>query len=90
MALHILRQISSDIAKNGFFSIMADECTDVANNEQFVICIRWVDNTLIDHEDVIGLYNVGIIDSNILVATIEDVRIVTYEFEADTMLWSML
>ena len=73
MALHILRQVSSDIAKNGFFSIMADECTDVANNEQFVICIRWVDNTLTDHEDVIGLYNVGTIDSDALVTTMKDV-----------------
>ena len=73
MALHTLRQISSDIAKNGFFSIMADECADVANNQQFVICIRWVDNTLTDHEDVIGLYKVGTIDSNTLVATMEDV-----------------
>lgn len=52
---------------------MADECTDVANNEQFVICIRWVDNTLTDHEDVIGLYNVGTIDSDALVATLKDV-----------------
>ena len=52
---------------------MADECTDVANKEQFVICIRWVDRTLTDHEDVVGLYNVGTIDSNTLVATIEDV-----------------
>ena len=52
---------------------MADECTDIANKEQFVICIRWVDNTLTDHEDVIGLYNVDTIDSNKLVATIEDV-----------------
>ena len=38
-----------------FFSIMADECTDIANKEQIVICIRWVDNTLTDYEDVIGL-----------------------------------
>ena len=28
------------------------------NNEQFVICIRWVDNTLTDHEDVIRLHKV--------------------------------
>ena len=72
MALHnvILRQVSSDISKNGVFS---DECTDVANNEQFVICIRWVDSTITDGEDVIGLYNVGTTDSNTLVATIEDV-----------------
>ena len=52
---------------------MADECADVANNQQFVICIRWVDNALTDHEDVIGLYKVGTIDSNTLVATMEDV-----------------
>jgi len=75
MALHILHQISSDIAKNNFFTIMADERTDVSNNEQFVICIRWVDDTLTDHEDVIGLYNVGKIDANTLVNTIEDVLV---------------
>ena len=73
MALHILRQICSDIAKNGFFTIMADECTDVSNKEQFVICIRWVDNTLTSHEDVIGLYNVETIDACTLFSTIEDV-----------------
>ena len=73
MALHILQKISSDIAKNGFFSIMTDECTDIANKEQFIICIHWVDRKLTDHEDVIGLYNVGTIHSNTLVTTIEDV-----------------
>ena len=73
MALHILRQICSDIAKNGFFTIMADECIDVSNKEQFVICIRWVDNTLTSHEDVIGLYNVETIDACTLFSTIEDV-----------------
>ena len=74
MALHILRNICSDIVKNGFYTIMADECTDVSNKEQFVICIRWVDNTpLIDHEDCVGLYGVDTIDSNTLMQSIEDV-----------------
>ena len=73
MTLHILREICSDIAKNGFFTIMADECTDVTNKEQFIICIRWVDDSLTAHEDVIGLYNVGTIDANSLFSTIEDV-----------------
>ncbi|KAL5488582.1 hypothetical protein EMCRGX_G017549 [Ephydatia muelleri] len=73
MALHVLRQICSDIAKTAFFTIMADECTDVSNKEQFMICIRWVDNTLTAHEDVIGLYNVGTIDACSLFSTIEDV-----------------
>ena len=89
MTLHILRQICSDIAKNGFLTIMADECTDVSNKEQFVICIRWVDDSLTAHEDVIGLYNVGTIDANSLFSTIEDV-LLRMNFVTSTMPWSML
>ena len=73
MALTILRDISSSIIRSGFFTIMADECTDVANKEQFVVCIRWVDDSLVDHEDVIGVYNVGTIDATTLTSAIRDV-----------------
>ena len=73
MALSILRQISANIIRNGFFTIMADECTDIANKEQFVVCIRWVDETLTDHEDVIGVYNVDTIDASTLTTAIRDV-----------------
>lgn len=73
MALNILRDISKEIATNRMFTIMADECTDSSNKEQFTICIRWVDDNMLDHEDFIGLYNVGTIDANCLVATIKDV-----------------
>ena len=52
MALHILRHIGSSIRNNGVYTVMADECTDASNKEQFIVCIRWVDKTLIDHEDV--------------------------------------
>ena len=73
MALTIVRQISASIANSDFFTILADECTDVANMEQFVVCIRWVDETFKDHEDVIGMYNVGKIDAHTLTAAIQDV-----------------
>ena len=73
MSLTILRDISASIIKNRFFTVMADECTDVANKEQFAVCIRWVDETLTDHEDVIGVYNVGTIDAETLTAAIRDV-----------------
>ena len=56
---------------------MADEYTDVSNKEQFTICIRWVDEKLVDHEDMIGLYNVDAIDANCLVAAIRDVLLRT-------------
>ena len=39
MVLSILRQVSISIIKNGFFSVMANEYTDIANKEQFVLCI---------------------------------------------------
>ena len=51
---------------------MADDCTDVANNEQSYLYMLG-DNTLTDHEDVIGLYNVGTIDSGALVTAMKDV-----------------
>ena len=73
MALHIVRQICKDVAINGFYTIMADECTDVSNKEQFTICLRWVDGNLADHEDVLGLYTVGTIEADSLIKAIFDV-----------------
>ena len=55
--------------KNVFFSIMADECTDIANKEQFAVCLRWVDESLTTHKDDIGVYNIGTIDANTLTLT---------------------
>lgn len=73
MALHIVRKICRDVARNGFYTIMADECTNVSNKEQFTICLRWVDENLVDHEDVLRLYNVGTIEAENLVKAILDV-----------------
>ena len=55
MTMHMLRSIVKNIKKSSYYSIMADETTDIINNEQFVICIRWVDNDLNANEDFIGL-----------------------------------
>ena len=38
-----------------YFKIMADECADVTNEEQLVICLCWVDENLEVHEDFVGL-----------------------------------
>ena len=72
MALQILREVNQSIRHSLCFSIMADECTDVANKEQFTIYIRWVSDNLQDHEDFIGLYEVGSIDVDCLVRAIRD------------------
>ena len=51
---------------------MADECTDIANKEQFTINIRWVGEDLQEYEDFIALYQVETIDANCLVSAIKD------------------
>ena len=55
MALGLMRQISANI-QNAFFTIMADETADVSNKEELVICIRWVDDCFVIHEDFIGMH----------------------------------
>ena len=66
MSLSILRSIAKDIQSSDCFTVMADECTDVANREQPAICFRWVDSKLDVHEEFIGLYQI----ENISAATI--------------------
>ena len=68
----IVRKLSKNIRDSACYTIMADECTDTSNKEQFTVCIRWVDDELDDHEDFLGLYQVDSIDSNCLVQAIKD------------------
>ena len=55
MAHQVQRDLVNDIRSN-FFSIIADEYTDINNQEQLAltICLRWVDDTLEAHEDFLG------------------------------------
>ena len=73
MALCILCDVGASIKDSSWYTVMADECTDVSNKEQFIICIRWVDADLLDHEDIIGLYAVDAINAGTLVTTTDDV-----------------
>ena len=56
MAPGMMRQISANIQNATFFTIMTDEVADVSNKEQLVICIRWVDDCFVIHEDFIGMH----------------------------------
>ena len=51
---------------------MADEVTDSLNKEQFVICLRWVDDNFVPSEDFIGLHHVESIQAGELVACLKD------------------
>ena len=44
MSRTVLQQLLVQIRKAGWFSLIADETTDVSHKEQLCIAIRWVDN----------------------------------------------
>ena len=75
MGLSILRDIASNIHKGVFYTIMAEKITDSSNQEQFVLCLRWVDVDLNPHEEFICLHIVPNICADTLVARIRDVLI---------------
>ena len=73
MANHVIRDLVSKI-RGGFFSVICDEYTDISNKEQLTICIRWVDEELLEaHEYFLGFYNVPDIGAETIVSAINDV-----------------
>ena len=46
VVIHRFDYIVNSIKDSGYYSIVEDESSDVSNVQQFVICIRWVDNLL--------------------------------------------
>ncbi|KAH7955860.1 hypothetical protein HPB52_004560 [Rhipicephalus sanguineus] len=63
MAHSLQREISEDIKVTPFFGIIADGTTDVAGDEQFTLCLRWVEDASLEvHEEFIGVYSLP--DSN--------------------------
>ncbi|CAB3977444.1 zinc finger MYM-type 1-like [Paramuricea clavata] len=71
MAHEVQRDLIKDIG-TGFFSIIADEYTDIGNKEQLTLCFRWVDEQLDGHEDFLGFYNIPNIASETIVQAIKD------------------
>ena len=72
MSLTILREISKNIQNSVYYAIMANEVTDSSNKEQFVVCLRWADQDLVAHEELVGLYAVDNITSKTLVNFLKD------------------
>lgn len=52
---------------------MVDECVDISNREQLVLCFRYIDSEVVAHEDFVGLYECLNITANTIVAAIDDV-----------------
>jgi len=71
MSLSILREVARNLQNTLFYTIMVDEATDCSNQEQVVLVLQWVDDTLTVHEDFIGLYNVPSISAHTLTCVIK-------------------
>ena len=71
MALKLMRDVAANISSANFYTIMADEPTDVSNTEQLVIRIGWVDDDLNTHEDFIGLHPLAQADAGTIVKVIK-------------------
>ena len=66
MSLIILPSIATSIKKRPF-TVMVDETTDAATEEQCAVVIRWVDDDLQAHEDFIGMYVTACTDAKSIV-----------------------
>lgn len=71
----VLKDIATCIHQAKYFTIMANECVDISNNEQLVVCFWYNDETLAVHVEFMGLYMCDNIKSETIVKTLEDVML---------------
>ena len=74
MADSVLRGLLSEIRSAPWFSLIADEASDVNYKEQLCVVIRWVEEYEI-YEDLIGLVQVPKTDANTLTYALKDVLV---------------
>ena len=41
------------------YSVLADETRDASGTEQLTVCLRWVDRSILVHEDFLGMYSLS-------------------------------
>ena len=66
VGLEVKESILDDVRLAGWFSVMADECTDVATLEQMSMCIRFVDESHSDpqvREEFVGFVQLDSTDA---------------------------
>ena len=73
MAMSVLREIVDQIKQVGFYSLLTDECIDIANKEQLTICLRWIDDKLQPNEEFVGFYEIPNTDAETIATVIKDV-----------------
>ena len=72
MAKSVLREIVDQIKQAGFYSLLADECTDIANKEQLTICLQWIDDKLQPNEEFVEFYEIPNTNAETIATVIKD------------------
>ena len=75
MMVYHVRSLLVNIRNADLFTLIADETQDINIVEQFAISLRWVDDSYMVHEDLIGLVQVDTTDAAMLSGAIKDVLI---------------
>ena len=75
----VLCRIVADVQNALFYAIMVDETIDCSNQEQVVLVLRWVDDSLVVYKDFIGFYNVPSISADTLTVVIKDCLIFLFQ-----------
>ena len=78
MGLSVLRSVlkrMKECSGPAWFSIIADEATDINQAEQLNLSIRWVDDEYQAHEDLVGLFRVPDTKAETLFKVIKDLLI---------------
>ena len=71
----ILQQLKDEVMtiNAGYYGIILDETSDVANKEQISICFRVVQENFLIEELFFGLYQTSITSSDVIYAIVKDV-----------------
>lgn len=73
MAHSVLRSVVADISNAGMYSLIVDETTDQSTTEQVSICMRYVDETALQPNEVfLGLYESASTTGELLCDVIQD------------------
>ena len=75
MGQSVLRELLGEIKSSLWFSILADEATDISHHEQMSLSIRWVDDGYTIHEDTLGLIQLPDTKSRTIFDAIKDILI---------------
>ncbi len=71
-SLDVLQKVLLPI-RDGYYAILADETKDIANKEQLVTVLWWVDDTYMVREDFVGLFDLPKTDAHTIFTVLNDI-----------------